>query len=349
MEGQTLAQRLAQGWRASPAILQQLTTQLLQALQAMRQAAGGPISHNAITPDNIILQHTPQGLQAYLANFASAEQLPGNTESSAAAHMPPAQLLESAQSEQQPSHAEASSSSWNVDVDISTQSQPMMQTHSSAAAEDAQLVTAALSEALATNVEYAAPEALGGEARMGASDAFSVGAVLAAAATGAAPQSSPSAPWVVPKGLEGSRLAAVIQRLLQPAWQRRLTPAQALAVLSGRPMPALPSLQPAAVSRPGIQVGLCEFAAALHVDWRWLLLSLPALSWHASLECHIKRRSCLAMAVQMADHPGNFLSKPVRLPTFCCLTRTTHIDFLLDGGLLCICFAEGAAFSGCPG
>ncbi|KAK9847214.1 hypothetical protein WJX84_005670 [Apatococcus fuscideae] len=40
-EGHTLAQMLAQGWRASPATLQRLTTQLLQALQAMHQAAGG--------------------------------------------------------------------------------------------------------------------------------------------------------------------------------------------------------------------------------------------------------------------------------------------------------------------
>ena len=283
VEGQTLAQRLAQGWRASPATLQRLTTQLLQALQAMRQAAGGPISHSAITPDNIILQHTPQGLQACLANFASAEQLPGDAESSAAAQMPPAQLLASAQSERQASHADASSSSssWDVNVENDIQSQPMMQTQSSAAAEDAQLVTAALSEALATNVEYAAPEALGGEARMGASDAFSVGAVLAAAATGAAPQSSPSAPWAAPRGLEGNRVAAVIQRLLQPTWQHRLTPEQALAVLSGRSMPALPSLQPAAVSRPRIQVCLCTFAAAPHLDWRWLFLVLPALSWHS--------------------------------------------------------------------
>ncbi|KAK9839179.1 hypothetical protein WJX74_011119 [Apatococcus lobatus] len=259
-EGQTLAQMLAQGWRASPATLQRLTTQLLQALQAMRQAAGGPISHNAITPDNIIMKHTPQGPQACLINFASAEQLPGDSESSAGAQMPFTQPMEAALSARQASHAEASSSSsssWDVDVETDFQTQPGMQSSASAAVEDAQLVTAALSKALVTNVEYAAPEALGGEARMGASDAFSVGAVLAAAATGVAPHLPSSAQWAAPRGLEGTGVAAVIQRLLQSDWQRRLTPDQALAVLSGQPMPALPPPHTAAVSKPGLQ-GLAQ-------------------------------------------------------------------------------------------
>ena len=39
---------------------------------------------------------------------------------------------------------------------------------------------------------------------MGASDVFSVVAVLAAAVTGGHHQSSPLAPWAVPRGLEGS-------------------------------------------------------------------------------------------------------------------------------------------------
>ena len=258
MEGQRLAQRLAQGWRASPATLQRLASQLLQALQAMRQAAGGPISHNAITPNNIILKHTPQGLQACLVGFASAEQLPGGPES-AAAQAPLSQLTDSPMmSERQASQAKASSSSssssWEVEVENDVPSQPLMQS-SPSAAQDAQLVTAALSEALATNVEYAAPEALGGEARMGASDAFSLGAVLAAAASGAAPQSGPSAQWEAPRGLEGTRVAAVIHRLMRPDWQHRLTPDQALAVLSGQPMPALPSPRRSPVaSKPGLQV-----------------------------------------------------------------------------------------------
>ena len=81
---------------------------------------------------------------------------------------------------------------------------------SSSAAQDAQLVTAAFSKALAANVEYEAPEALGGEARMRASDAFSMGAVLAAAASDAAPQSGPSAQWDSPEGWRapGRRLSS---------------------------------------------------------------------------------------------------------------------------------------------
>ena len=43
-------------------------------------------------------------------------------------------------------------------------------------------------------------------------------------------------------------MAAIMKRLLQPAWQCRLTPDQAQAVLGGQPMPALPSLQPAVIS-----------------------------------------------------------------------------------------------------
>ncbi|KAK9865317.1 hypothetical protein WJX84_005905 [Apatococcus fuscideae] len=40
VEGPTMAQRLAQGWRASPSTLQRLTTQLTQALQDLSQATG---------------------------------------------------------------------------------------------------------------------------------------------------------------------------------------------------------------------------------------------------------------------------------------------------------------------
>ncbi len=270
-----MAQRLAQGWRASPATLQQLSTQLLQALQALSQASGGPIAHNAITPDNIILRQTPQGLQACLADFTSAEQLPlGPADYSGSAERLPesesAQLSEPAtfDGDEQiaarvSSHAAAtssSSSSWDVDVDVDLAPSVVRKSSLQAAipALDAQLVTAPLSEALAINVEYAAPEALAGEARMGMSDAYSVGAVLAAAASGAAPSFSPAGGWVVPNGLQGTRQAAVIQRLLDRDWQRRLTPGQALGVLQGGPVPTMPAAQSPTIAATGkgIQVGI---------------------------------------------------------------------------------------------
>ncbi len=267
VEGPTMAQRLAQGWRASPATLQRLSNQLLQGLQALSQASGGPIAHNAITPDNIILRQTPQGLQACLANFSFAEQLPtGSSDSAEPLPYSASEQLRDASSEQDDpaaarlaSHAAASSSSssWDVDVDVDVDSAPIImpqQSTDTMRASDAQLVTAALSEALATNVEYAAPEALAGEARMGMSDAYSVGAVLAAAASGAVPSFSPAGQWEVPSGLQGTRQAAVIQRLLHRDWQRRLTPGQALGVLQGASMPPMPAAQSAAAPTKGIQV-----------------------------------------------------------------------------------------------
>lgn len=100
-----------------------------------------------------------------------------------------------------------------------------------------------LSHALAIDMEYAAPEALKGEARAGVSDAYSVGAVLAAVATGEPPKFGMSGLWLVPPELKDPRVANVVQGLLHKDWRRRLFAAQAAGVLRGQPMPALPTMR----------------------------------------------------------------------------------------------------------
>ena len=254
-----MAQRLAQGWRASPSTLQRLTTQLTQALQDLSQATGGPIAHGAITTDNIILRQTPEGLQACLTNFSFAEQLLRDSDPSPPAATPSAPIQQTT-ADRMASHAAASSSSGSWDVEVEVASEPDMsavhaRSSSSSAAADAEVVMGGLSEALATEVGFAAPEALAGEPRMGVSDAYSMGAVLAAAAAGSSgTEQAAAGRGVPPSGLQGTRLAAVMQGLLQPDWQRRLTADQALRVLAGQPMPAMPAPQAPRLAGTGFQV-----------------------------------------------------------------------------------------------
>lgn len=100
-----------------------------------------------------------------------------------------------------------------------------------------------LSHALSVDMQYAAPEALKGNARAGVSDAYSVGAVLAAAAIGKPPQfEMVNGLWIVPPDLKDFRVANVMQGLLHKDWKHRLTAAQAAGVLRGQPMPALPTI-----------------------------------------------------------------------------------------------------------
>ena len=104
------------------------------------------------------------------------------------------------------------------------------------------LIKGILSHALAIDTDYAAPEALKGNARAGLSDAYSVGAVLAAAATGEPPRFGLNGLWLVPPELEHRRVANAVQGLLHKNWKHRLTAAQAAGVLCGQPMPALPEI-----------------------------------------------------------------------------------------------------------
>ncbi|KAK9837833.1 hypothetical protein WJX74_005944 [Apatococcus lobatus] len=136
VEGPSPADRLSEGWKASPDELAHMASQLLKILQAMATAPGGPIAHNAITPRTIIMQQSSSSWQLKLTGFSSAEQ-----------------PLEPHNRKLVPA-----------------------------------LTGATLGHALARDMEYAAPEALRGEARVGISDAYSLGAVLAAAATGKPPK-----------------------------------------------------------------------------------------------------------------------------------------------------------------
>lgn len=96
--------------------------------------------------------------------------------------------------------------------------------------------TSSLSRALAADVGYAATEALKGEARVGISDAYSVGAVLAAAATGHPPNFGVDGLWTGPREMKDTRITDVIQGLLQKDWRLRLSASQAAEALRGGPM-----------------------------------------------------------------------------------------------------------------
>ena len=100
-----------------------------------------------------------------------------------------------------------------------------------------------LSYALAGDLGYAAPEAQKGQARVGISDAYSVGAVLAAAATGHPPKFKIGGLWMGPDNIKDTRMTDVIQGLLQRDWRLRLTASQAAEVLRGGPMPDRPIAQ----------------------------------------------------------------------------------------------------------
>lgn len=81
--------------------------------------------------------------------------------------------------------------------------------------------------------EYAAPEARRGETRLSYSDAYSVGAVLAAAATGNAPQFGSDGAWMCPPELADTQVAIVIKGLVCERWESRFTASQAQDVLRG--------------------------------------------------------------------------------------------------------------------